>query len=88
MDPNRSINYRRKIGPKSSTDGGKGVCPREGIGLMKGRNTVMPGPCSGKNLTSFDLILVTDYIQKRRGQFFRPNYLQILHFLVISLTLI
>ena len=25
----------------------------------------MPGPCSGKNLIS---ILVTDYIQKRRGQ--------------------
>ena len=25
----------------------------------------MPGPCSGKNLIS---ILVTDYIQKRRGE--------------------
>ena len=27
--------------------------------------TLMPGPCSGKNLIS---ILVTDFIQKRRGQ--------------------
>jgi hypothetical protein len=25
----------------------------------------MPGPCSGKNLIT---VLVTDYIQKRRGQ--------------------
>ena len=36
----------------------------------------MPGPCSGKNLIS---ILVTDYIQKRRGQallfFFEYNML-------------
>ena len=33
--------------------------------MFDGTRNLMPGPCSVKNLIS---ILVTDYIQKRRGQ--------------------
>ena len=32
---------------------------------QKSYDTLMPGPCSGKNLIS---ILLTEYIQRRRGQ--------------------